>query len=135
MQHSLSQDYVCVCVCVCVWGGGGGGANIIQVYTLIVSSLDHKEKREGLETKAIYVMFYMEVYVVARDHQCISSTTPAKTRETYCVQCIHLRAAPITEPHAPLMVGIIWKRRKYNLDCREVARGTQSTFSCLCIRH
>ncbi len=22
--------------------------------------------------------------------------------------------------------------RKYNLDCREVARGTQSVFSCLC---
>ncbi len=32
----------------------------------------------------------------------------------------------------PLMVSIIWKRRKYHLDCREVARGTQSDFSCLC---
>ncbi len=24
------------------------------------------------------------------------------------------------------MVSIIWKRRKYNLDCREVARSTQN---------
>ncbi len=51
--------------------------------------------------EAIHVMFYIEVYVVARDHLCIASKTPAKTRETYCVQGIHLRATPITESHAP----------------------------------
>ena len=30
------------------------------------------------------------------------------------------------------MVSIIWKRRKYNLDCHKVASLTQSDFSCLC---
>ncbi len=34
--------------------------------------------------------------------------------------------------HHIMIVSIIWKRRKYHLDCREVARGTQSAFSCLC---
>ncbi len=45
----------------------------------------------AIETEAIHVMFYIEVYVVAR---CIASTTPAKTRETYCVQGIHRTTCP-----------------------------------------
>ena len=39
---------------------------------------------------------------------------------------------PLLNPMPPDGIGINWKRRKYNLDCREVARGTQSAFSCLC---
>ena len=84
-----------------------------------------------METEVIHVMFYNEVYVVALGPSVYLLITPAKARETYCVQSIHLRATPITESHA-LIVGINWKQRKYNLDCREVARGTQSAFSCLC---
>ncbi len=54
--------------------------------------------REGLETEVIHMMFCNEVYVVALGPSFI---TPAIARETYCVQCIHLRATPITESHAP----------------------------------
>ncbi len=38
---------------------------------------------------------------------------------------------PLTLTQMP-PVSIIWKQRKYNLDCREVASLTQSDFSCLC---
>ena len=56
---------------------------------------------EGLETEVIHVMFYNEVYVVALGPFVYLLITPAKSRETYCVQSIHLRATPITESHAP----------------------------------
>ncbi len=56
---------------------------------------------EGLETEVIHVMFYNEVYVVALGPSVYLLITPAKARETYCVQSIHLRATPITESHAP----------------------------------
>ncbi len=56
---------------------------------------------EGLETEVIHVMFYNEVYVVALGPSVYLLITPAKARETYCVQSIHLRATLITESHAP----------------------------------
>ncbi len=51
--------------------------------------------------EVIHVMFYNEVYVVALGPSVYLLITPAKARETYCVQCIHLRATPITESRAP----------------------------------
>ena len=56
------------------------------------------EDEEGLETEAIHVMFYIEVYVVALGS---SVNCFYNSWETYCVQCIHLRAILITELYAP----------------------------------
>ena len=57
---------------------------------------------EGLEAEVIHVMFYNKVYVVALGPSSVYLfITPAKSRETYYVQCIHLRATPITESHTP----------------------------------
>ncbi len=52
---------------------------------------------------------------------------PAKTRETYCANA-YISDYPHYWSKFPLMVSIIWKQ----LDCREVARDTQSALSCLC---
>ncbi len=68
-------------------------------FYLLHSIIDRVE--EGLETEVIHVMFYNEVYVVALGPSVYLLITPAKARETYCVQSIHLRATPITESHAP----------------------------------
>ncbi len=67
-----------------------------QVVYVIIDRVE-----EGLETEVIHVMFYNEVYVVALGPSVYLLITPAKTRETYCVQSISLRATPITESHAP----------------------------------
>ncbi len=40
---------------------------------------------EGLKTEVIHVMFYNEVYVVALGPSLYLFITPAKARETYCV--------------------------------------------------
>ncbi len=59
-----------------------------------------REEEEGLETEAIHMMIYIESLRSSGSGticMCIASTTQAKTREKYCVQCIHLRATPITK--------------------------------------
>ncbi len=55
--------------------------------------------------------------------------TPTKARETYCANAYISELPPLLNHMPPGdSIGINWKRRKYNLDCREVARGTQSAF-------
>ena len=63
-----------------------------------MTSITIDRVEEGFETEVIHVMFYNEVYVVALGPSVYLLITPAKARETYC---IHLRATPITESHAP----------------------------------
>ncbi len=83
----------------------------------------------------IHVMFYNEVYVVALGPSVYRFITPAKSPGN--VLCPIRTNAYISElppllNHMP--PDINWKRRKYNLDCREVGRGTQSA-ACVPIVH
>ena len=72
---------------------------IIKIFLLSINKTIDRVERDL--TEVIHVMFYTEVYLVALGPSVYLLITPAKARETYCVQSIHLRATPITESHAP----------------------------------